>query len=167
MEMEYYNWILAFHVMAFMSWMAMLFYLPRLFVYHVEHANKPQFGEVVKIQEYKIYHYIGHPAMWATIASGVLMIIINPYLLQSGAWLYAKIAVLLLLIAYSYSLEYYRKKLESGKCIKNGKFFRAYNEVPTFLSILIVVYVVLKTVSLVFTLLTLLLFAFTWYMIAK
>ena len=56
--MEYYSWILTFHVVSFMSWMAMLFYLPRLFVYHVENIDKKEFVEVVKIQEYKIYKYI-------------------------------------------------------------------------------------------------------------
>ena len=69
--MDHYKWILAFHIIALMSWMAMLFYLPRLFVYHVEHAEKKEFVEVVKIQEYKIYKYIGLPAFWATLANHV------------------------------------------------------------------------------------------------
>ena len=56
--MEYYTWILTFHVVAFMSWMAMLFYLPRLFVYHVENIDKKEYVEIVKIQEFKIYKYI-------------------------------------------------------------------------------------------------------------
>ena len=89
--MEYYNWILAFHVMSLISWMAVLFYLPRLFVYHTEHAGNAGFVEVVKIQEYKIYHYIGVPAMWATILSGGAMIALNPGLFQSGGWLHAKL----------------------------------------------------------------------------
>ena len=76
--MAYYNWILAFHVMSFTSWMAVLFYLPRLFIYHREHADNKAFGEVVKIQEYKLYAYIGVPAMWATILSGVVMLYLNP-----------------------------------------------------------------------------------------
>ena len=76
--MEYYSWILTFHVMAFMSWMALLFYLPRLFVYHVENKNNKAFTDVVKIQELKIYKIIGAPAMWATIVSGGFMIYVNP-----------------------------------------------------------------------------------------
>jgi putative membrane protein len=66
----YYSWILAFHVVSVLSWMAMLFYLPRLFVYHREHNDKDDFVEVVQIQEYKLYKYIGAPAMWATVISG-------------------------------------------------------------------------------------------------
>ncbi len=165
--MEYYTWILAFHVMAFMSWMAMLFYLPRLFVYHVEHKEKKEFVEVVKIQEYKIYKYIGEPAMWATIASGVLMLYLNPYIFESGIWMHAKIIVMIFLILYSFSLEKYRKELENDKYTKTGKFFRMYNEIPTMLSILIVGYVITKTFSLLFTIITLVLFAFIGYMIMK
>ena len=151
--------------MSFMSWMAMLFYLPRLFVYHQEHKEKKEFVEVVKIQEYKIYKYIGHPAMWATILSGASMLYLNPALFQSGGWIHAKITIVILLTAYSYSLEYYRKKLENDDCKRDGKFFRAYNEVPTMLSILIVAYVILKTVSLIFTLIIVGLFTFVGYKI--
>lgn len=153
--------------MSFMSWMAMLFYLPRLFVYHVEHADKREFVEVVKIQEYKIYKYIGLPALWATVLSGLTMLWINPILFQTGIWLHAKLFVAAILIAYSFSLEYFRKDLENLTCKKSGKFFRAYNEVPTLLSILIVTYVVIKSFSLLFTLLMVGLFGFIGYMIMK
>lgn len=165
--MLYYSWILTFHVVSFMSWMAMLFYLPRLFVYHVEHFEKKEFVEVVKIQEYKIYKYIGLPAMWATVLSGLMMLWINPALFETGFWLYAKLFVAAILVAYSFSLEYFRKGLENLTCKKNGKFFRAYNEVPTLLSILIVAYVVVKAFSLLFTLLMIGLFGFIGYMIMK
>ena len=120
--MEYYSWVLTFHVVSFMSWMAMLFYLPRLFVYHVENIDKKDFVEVVKIQEYKIYKYIGNPAMWATILSGLVMLYINSALLKQD-WMYAKLFMLAILIAYSYSLEYYRKQLENNACRKSGKCF--------------------------------------------
>lgn len=165
--MQYYSWILAFHVMAFMSWMAMLFYLPRLFVYHVEHAHKSEFVEVVKIQEYKVYKYIGLPAFWATLLSGAAMLIMNPILFETGTWLYAKLVVVALMIAYSFSLEYFRVELENDECVRSGKFFRAYNEVPTLLSILIVAYVVVKTFSLLFTTITIAFFAFVIYMIMQ
>ena len=167
MYMEYYSWVLTFHIMAAMSWMAMLFYLPRLFVYHVEKKKKKEFVEVVKIQEYKIYKYIGLPAFWATLISGVIMLSLNPVLFQSGPWLDAKLFVVLLLSVYSFSLEYYRVQLACGLCIKSGKFFRAYNEVPTLFSILIVTYVIVKSFSWIFTLLMLALFAFIAYMIMR
>ena len=155
--------------MAFMSWMAMLFYLPRLFVYHVEHKNKKDFTDVVKIQEFKIYKYIGLPAMWATIISGGFMIYLNPYMLsgEAGGWMHAKLLFALLLVIYSFSLEKYRKDLENDQFEKSGNFFRAYNEVPTILSLLIVAYVITKTFSLWFTLITLLFGAYIVYKVLK
>ena len=163
--MAYYSWILTFHVIAFMSWMAMLFYLPRLYVYHVENAHKSEFVEVVKIQEYKVYKYIGLPAFWATLLSGTAMLIMNPILLDTGTWLYAKLVVVAMMTAYSFSLEYFRVQLENDECVRSGKFFRAYNEIPTLLSILIVTYVVVKTFSLLFTTIAIAFFAFIIYMI--
>ncbi len=142
--MAYYTWILAFHVMSFTSWMAMLFYLPRLFIYHREHSDNVAFGKVVEVQEYKLYAYIGVPAMWATILSGAAMIYLNPHLFQSGMWLHVKLTVLAFLIAYSFSLNSIRKKLIDNPEYKSGKYFRFYNEVPTLLMIVIVIMVVVK-----------------------
>ncbi len=150
--MNYYLWILTFHIMSFISWMAMLFYQPRLYVYHTEYKDKPDFVDVVKIQEYKMYKYIGVPAMWATVLSGLWMLYLRPDLLTEGdGWMHAKLFVAFLLVLYSFSLGYYMKQLEQGTCTKTGNFFRAYNEVPTLLSLLIVGYVITKTFSLLFT----------------
>ena len=143
--MAYYNWILAFHVMSFMSWMAMLFYQPRLYVYHREHADNDGFVEVVKIQEYKLYKYIGLPAMWATIVSGGALIYLVPDMLDSK-WLIVKLIFAAIMIAYSFSLEFIRVKLIDDPHYKSGKFFRFYNEVPTLLMIVIVIMVVLKPI---------------------
>ena len=93
------------------------------------------------------------------------MLIINPILFESGPWLYAKFVVVALMTAYSFSLEYYRVQLEKDECVRSGKFFRAYNEVPTLLSLLIVAYVVVKTFSLLFTTIAIAFFAFIIYMI--
>jgi len=142
--MAYYSWILAFHVMSFTSWMAMLFYLPRLFIYHREHAENNAFAEVVKIQEYKLYTYIGAPAMWATIISGATMLYLNPGIFQSGGWMHVKLLTLVFLVAYSFSLNSIRKKLIEDSYYKSGKYFRFYNEVPTLLMIVIVIMVIVK-----------------------
>lgn len=167
--MEYYTWILTFHIMAMMSWMAMLFYQPRLYVYHTEHKDKAQFVEVVEIQEYKMYKYIGIPAMWASVISGVVMLVLNPYSLTSDSepWMYAKLFVVVLLIAYSHSLGYYMKQLKKGNFERSGNFYRAYNEVPTILSLLIVGYVITKTFSILFTALTILFGIFLVYKVFK
>ena len=165
--MEYYQYILIFHIMSFISWMAVLFYLPRLFVYHVEHMDKPEFVEVVKIQEFKLYKYIGVPAMWASIASGTLMLFLNPALFDTGLWIYAKLFLLVILVAYDYSMEVYRKQLLNSTCTKSGKFFRAYNEAPTLLSILIVTFVIIKDIPIYFTAFMLVLFAVVVYVLMK
>ncbi len=161
---EYYLGIKAFHVIAVMSWMSLLFYMPRLFVYHQENSDKKDFTDVVKVQEEKIYRIIGAPAMWATIVSGATLIYINPALLDQ-AWMIAKLLVLALMIAYSFSLEYFRKILEKDECVKNGQFFRAYNEVPTLLAILIVTFVITKSVPLYFSIGITLFFGFIIYKI--
>jgi len=163
---EYYYPILAFHIVAVLSWISMLFYLPRLFVYHQENKNKEQFIEVVKIQEFKLYKYIGVPAMWATILSGAFLLFLNPELLKQG-WMHAKLFVLVCLIIYSFSLGYYRIQLQNGICKKNGKFFRAYNEVPTIFAILIVTFVITKSIPIYFSVGITLFFVFIIYMILK
>ncbi len=161
---EYYLPILAFHILSVLSWMAVLFYMPRLFVYHQEHRYKRDFVKVVKIQEEKIYKVIGVPAMWATIISGATLLYINPTLLKEG-WMIAKLILLVLLIAYSFSMEYFRKILEEDKCYRDGQFFRAYNEIPTILSILIVTFVIMKSIPIYFSILITLFFGFIIYKI--
>tara|TARA_B110000046_G_scaffold184455_1_gene222965 strand:+ start:1530 stop:2021 length:492 start_codon:yes stop_codon:yes gene_type:complete len=146
--------------------MSMLFYLPRLFVYHTENKDKEQFIQIVKVQEYKLYTYIGAPAMWATILSGMYMIYSNTQLLTQN-WMLAKLVLVVLLIIYSLSLNRLRKQLSCEKCERNGKFFRAYNEVPTLLAILIVTYVIMKSIPLWFSLGITLFFVFIIYIIMK
>ncbi|MCD4668755.1 MAG: CopD family protein, partial [Sulfurimonas sp.] len=130
-----YNWILWFHVISFISWFAVLFYLPRLYVYHAEHADNAGFIEVVKIQEMKLYKYIGIPSMWTTILSGVALVFMGEWF---TTWLYLKIVFLVMLVVYFLSLGVLREKLLVDECTKSGKFFRFYNEVPTLLMLVIV-----------------------------
>ena len=145
-----YNWILWFHLLSLISWFAALFYMPRLFVYHAENIENTRFVEVVKVMEMKIYKYIGIPAMWATVLSGSAMIYFSTKqyggvnILSTGGWLHTKIFLVVILMAYFFSLGYFRKKLLEDECVKNGKFFRFYNEVPTLLMMFIVGLVIFK-----------------------
>ena len=161
---NYYQEILAFHILSVLSWMAVLFYMPRLFVYHQEHQDKSEFLKVVKIQEEKIYKMIGVPAMLATILSGSTLIYLNPTLLKQD-WFIAKLLILVLLIAYSFTMDYFRNRLKEDNCLRDGKFFRAYNEIPTLLSILIVVFVITKSIHLYFSIFITLFFGFIIYKI--
>ena len=137
-----YEWVLWFHVISFISWFAVLFYLPRLFVYHAEHIDNAGFVEVVKIQEMKLFKYIGIPSMWTTLFSGAYLSYI--YGFGGNGWLHAKISFVVLLIIYFYSMDKYRKEFLEDRCTKSGKFFRVYNEVPTLLMLVIVAMVVFK-----------------------
>ena len=147
---EYYYGILAFHIIAVMSWMTLLFYMPRLFVYHAENINNTDYTKVIKVQEEKIYKVIGYPAMWGAILSGALMLFINSSLLNEP-WMLAKLILLVLLIAYTISLDIIRNKFLDNTCKKGGQFFRAYNELPTLLAILIVTFVITKSIPVYFS----------------
>ena len=137
-----YNWIIWFHIISLVSWFAALFYMPRLFVYHAENIENEGFVKVVKVMEMKIYKYIGLPAMWATILSGVYLAYEIGF--SGNAWLHAKVLLVVVLMAYFFSLGFYRKQFLNDTCKKSGKFFRAYNEVPTLLLLVIVFLVILK-----------------------
>lgn len=137
-----YDWILWFHVLSFISWFSALFYLPRLFVYHAENIDNSGFVEVVKIQEMKLYRYIGAPAMWATVASGLTLAYL--YGFAGNGWIHAKLTLVLLLMIYFFSMNKYRKEFLEDRCTKSGKFFRMYNEIPTILLLFIAGMVVFK-----------------------
>ena len=137
-----YNWIVWFHLLSLISWFAVLFYLPRLFVYHAENSDNAGFVEVIKVMEMKIYKYIGVPAMWATVVTGLYLAF--EYGFGGNGWIHTKIFLVVILMAYFFSLGYFRNKLLSDECIKSGKFFRFYNEVPTLLLMVIVGLVVFK-----------------------
>jgi putative membrane protein len=142
--MAYYTWILAFHVMSFVSWMAFLFYMPRLFIYHRENADTKDFTDVVKVQEYKLHKIIGVPAMWATLLSGASMLYLNTAIFSSGGWMHAKLLALVFLLAYHISLGKIRLTMINNPHYKSSKWFRVYNEAPTLLMIFIVIMVVVK-----------------------
>jgi len=137
-----YEWVLWFHVISFISWFAVLFYLPRLYVYHAENIDNTGFVEVVKVQEYKLFKYIGVPSMWTTVLSGSYLIYEIGF--AGNTWLHVKLLFVAFLIVYFLSLEKLRKEFAEDRCSRSGKFFRMYNEVPTLLMLIIVAMVVLK-----------------------
>ncbi len=144
-----YSWMLWFHIISMVSWFAVLFYLPRLFVYHVENGSNNGFVEVVEVMEMKIYKYIGVPAFWATLLSGIALIAMSTShygtnVFAMGGWMHAKSTLVVLLIVYFFSLGRYRLKLKENTAYKSGKFFRFYNEIPTLLLIGIVALVIVK-----------------------
>ena len=135
---DYYQIIKALHFLAFVSWMAALFYMPRLFVYHTENKDNADFVRVVKVQERRLYKGIQVPAMLGAVITGGAMLWAHWGALMPHAYFHAKLTFALLLLVYHFSTAHYLKQLRDDKCTKSGVFFRAYNEVPTLLFIGIV-----------------------------
>jgi len=142
--MDLFLWVKAFHVIAVITFMAVVFYLPRLFVYHLENKDKKEFVEVVKVMEYKLHKFIGVPSFWGVLLTGLGMLFLNPQVFKSGGWIHLKVLLGLLMLAYYISLAFFRRKLEAGNCSKSAKFFRVYNEVPTILMIIIVILAIVR-----------------------
>ena len=131
------------HLIAVISWMAGLLYLPRIFVYHSE-ANHESQKDVFKIMERKLYFYIMTPAMIISWIFGLLLIGSIGFEQLSTYWLKAKLVLVLLLTIYHFYLGVFLKKFEMDVNTKSSKFFRLFNEVPTILLILIIFIVIFK-----------------------
>ena len=141
-----YLWVKAFHVFCFVSWMAGIFYLPRLFVYHAMCDDDDQRGkDRFVIMERKLYFGIMTPSAVLTLASGLMMIGINGMsFLTQNAWLHAKLTLVALLFAYHGYCFSLWKAFRDGRNQKSHKWFRVFNEVPVFMLIGISILVIVK-----------------------
>lgn len=144
MLMEYYQWLKAVHIMSIIAWMAGLFYLPRLFVYHSENRSAVEFVNIVKLQEYRLFAYIMRPAMLASIITGAALIAANLAIFKSGIWIHIKLTLVVLLLVFHIACGMLVSKMQQPSCTLGGKFFRIFNEIPTLLMIGIVLCAVLK-----------------------
>lgn len=134
----------ALHLIAMVAWFAALFYLPRLFVYHTKAAAHPKSNALLKTMSYKLYTYIATPAMIATWVFGLLLLHEVPELLAHTLWMPFKLACVVALTAYHFSLNRYRKAFEANINLKTETFFRWYNEIPTLFLIIIILVAVFK-----------------------
>lgn len=141
--LPFYLYIKAFHVIAFVSWMAGMLYLPRLYVYHADTEKGSAQSETFKVMERRLLRYIMNPAMIATFLFGILLISANPALLSDG-WLHAKILLVLIMAGTHGMLSKCRRNFEADANIRPAKFYRIINEVPTVLMIVIVILAVAK-----------------------
>ena len=137
-----YPWLKAFHVIAVIAWMAGIFYLPRLFVYHAGSSIGSEKSETFKVMERRLLRAIINPAMIVTWLAGL-------YLAWSGhwfssGWLHAKLALVILLSGVHGFFSRCIKDFASDRNTRSQKFYRIINEVPTVLMILIVILVVVK-----------------------
>ena len=139
---EFYPWVKALHVIAVISWMAGMLYLPRLFVYHADAAAGSEKAETFKVMERRLLRAIINPAMMATWVLGLWLAWRG--FAFSGGWLHAKIAAVLLLSGLHGYLSASVRRFAEDRNEKPVRHWRIVNEVPTVLMIVIVILVVVK-----------------------
>ncbi|HEX5631741.1 MAG TPA: protoporphyrinogen oxidase HemJ [Gemmatimonadales bacterium] len=137
MSASWYLWLKAFHLIGVVSWFAALFYIVRLFVYHAEalDAEEPRRGILTAqyaIMERRLYNMIQQPAMWITVVTAALMLVIQPSFLRE-AWMIVKLVLVGLLVWLHYASGRMIKGFLAGTVHRSGEWFRWANEGPTFL----------------------------------
>jgi len=138
---DYYLWIKAFHIIFVTAWMAGLFYLPRLFVYHVE-TDFSETKKTFQVMERRLYRGIMVPSLCLSVLLGGLLLLL-PGAFSYG-YIHLKILCVFALIVFQFYLNHCRLQLALGINSKTSRFFRIINEIPTLLLIIIVICVVVK-----------------------
>lgn len=131
------------HLIGVVSWFAGLFYIFRLYVYHVENKDKSEICSVLSVMERRLYYFITTPAMLFTLLMGIVLMVLNPSLLLAG-WFHAKIFFLLPLFAYHFFAGHVRVRLLAGDYFLSGRQCRLINEVPALVLVAVVFLAVLK-----------------------
>ncbi|MDC1483514.1 protoporphyrinogen oxidase HemJ [Pelagibacteraceae bacterium] len=132
------------HLIAVISWMAGLLYLPRIFVYHVENIKKKEATDIFEVMEKRLFFYIMRPAMILAWIFGLILVYINGIEIFSQLWMQIKIVLVILLSVYNDYLGKCLVSLKNNSNTRSSKFFRIINEVPTILFILVVFVVIFK-----------------------
>lgn len=146
--MEYYNYIKSLHLIFIITWFAGLFYIVRLFVYHIEANDKPSpereiLTEQYKLMSYRLWYIITWPsAILATIFAITLLILMPGWLKES--WMHVKLAFVLLLILYQLKCHQIFKQLQRGEVKYTTGFMRLWNEGATIILFAVVFLVILK-----------------------
>ena len=144
--MDYYLFFKSLHLIAVISWMAGLLYLPRIFVYHVENSEKKEITEIFEVMEKRLYFYIMRPAMILSWFFGIILIYISGIDIFSQMWVHIKLGLVILLTIYHEYLGICLKSLKLKTNTKTSKFFRIINEVPTIILIFIIFIVIFKPI---------------------
>ncbi|MFK7907971.1 MAG: protoporphyrinogen oxidase HemJ [Chitinophagales bacterium] len=139
----------ALHIIGFVTWFAGLFYLARIFVYHVEANDRDETERNILQAQYNImaarlYRIITNPAMMITWTFGIAMLVMNPaYLKGGGGWMHVKLTLVVLLTVYHLYCKGLIKKLEEGKPTLDPFQLRLFNEIPSLFLVAIVLLAVL------------------------
>ncbi len=141
--MNLYLLFKSLHLIAVISWMAGLLYLPRIFVYHSEASHQSQ-KDVFKIMEKKLYYFIMMPAMLLSWLFGILLIHSLGFSIFTELWMQIKTFLILILTFYHFLLRKYLDNFAIDSSTKSSRFFRIINEVPTIILIVVVFVVIYK-----------------------
>ena len=141
--MNLYLALKALHIIAVISWMVGLLYLPRLFVYHVENNNSES-AKVFKVMEKRLMKIIMNPAMIVTWVTGLSILWVLGFNTIFSLWLSIKFLFVIILSGYHGFLSKCLKDFALDKNTKSSKFFRFTNEIPTIILIIIVFLVIFK-----------------------
>lgn len=139
-----YPWTKAFHVMSLIAWMAGMFYLPRLFVYHCDTVRGSTDSERFKVMEYRLMKQIINPAMMATWIFGIILVLTPGIIDWSAGWWHVKLFCVLLLSAFHGSMSRWRKDFLHDRNWRSPRFYRIANEVPTVLMVIVVIMIIVR-----------------------
>jgi len=139
-----YLWIKALHIISVIAWMAGLFYLPRLFVYHTDAEAGSELSETLKVMERRLLKFIMHPSMLASfLFGGILLADMDPETWRSG-WLHAKLVLVAGLLGMHMAMGKWRREFAEDRNSRPQTFYRIANEGPTVLMIGIVIFAVIR-----------------------
>ena len=138
-----YLWLKALHMIGVVTWFAALFYLPRLFVYHVTTADEAGRARF-RVMEDKLYRIIMRPSMLITVGFGLWILILSWEAFAASIWLWIKLAGVVALLAYHFYCARLVRAFAADEDSHSERFYRIFNEVPALLLILIVILVVVK-----------------------
>lgn len=139
-----YPWLKALHIVAVIAWMAGLLYLPRLFVYHAEAPARSNRAATFEIMERRLMRGIMMPALVMTYLFGIALLATPGIVDWRQGWIWAKLALVLLLTSFHGFLERWRRDFAAGRNAHRARFYRIVNELPTLAMIAIVILVVVK-----------------------
>ena len=134
------------HIIAVISWMAGLLYLPRIFVYHVENKEKKQVTDTFEVMEKRLFYYIMIPSMSLTWLFGIILVYLNGLEILSQLWIQLKFALVILLSIFNEYLGRCIYSLKNNTNTRSAKYFKIINEIPTLMLILIVFMVIFKPI---------------------
>ena len=144
MLIHLYPWVLSLHVISLIAWMAALFYLPRLYVYHCQVASGSVESERFKVMERRLLKQIMTPAMIATWFFGILLVLTPGIITWTQGWWYVKLVSVLILSGFHGASSKWRKDFLNDRNKRPERFYRVANEVPTILMVVIVIMVIVK-----------------------